>query len=287
MFRQTKENGLLYIGAGVFICTSILYSVVVSIDSKLINFTNKFGDFDNIILILFSTLLIAPITEELVFRGFFIKKKVFSYLFYCGTIIFCIISNNYYLILLLIVLLFLQIIKSQQKYLYYFFNSLIFALIHYKVHDFNNIFSIIPVFFQLSLGMFLIWITLNYGLIKSIFTHFIINLILLTPMIVVLQFPIKKTHLITFENGSFECQKTSIIGNTKIHVTPNYVKAERVTLNQFIKLFQDENLKLTVNDSIRFYRYNITIKTKDKKITSDMLKKSLLSSKLVEVKNEK
>lgn len=110
--RSKKENYLLYIGAGILSCTSIIYLFLTSNYPHLIKSSSKIGNFENVFLILISTLIIAPIFEEIIFRGIFTKKKIYNFCFYLGSVLMILLTKNYYLIVLLI-LYYIQNCKLQ------------------------------------------------------------------------------------------------------------------------------------------------------------------------------
>lgn len=279
-----KENFLLYMGAGIFSCTSIIYSIINYNYPHLIQSSEKFGNFNNVFLVLISVLIIAPIFEEITFRGIFTSKKLYIYCFYLGSIILILITKNYYLFLLLILHYLMLIFKQNKSKITFFSVSLLFALIHYNTDDFVNIYSVIPVFFQFSIGLLLIWITINYGLKYSVLSHFIINLIIILPIIILLQTPDIKIKEVKYKKNRFTWQKTPIFGNSKFSFSPNKVVVQRLTIEQFTKLFNNKELEeLKINDSLKYFRYDITIEsTSDENLKPAEIKQILLKYQLAE-----
>ena len=285
MFANKKNNYLLKVGAGIFFCTTILYSIINYYDATLIESKDKFGDFDSILLIFFSVIIIAPILEELIFRGFFLKKKIFTYLFFGGGILFTFIAQTYYVIILLFIIGVLDFgfkINRNSKIIY-FLNSLFFALIHYNLDVFTNIYSIIPVFFQFSVGLILIWITINYSLIKSMIFHLFFNFLIVGSLLFALQFPDTKVNTIKDNNIVFTYHKTPVIGKEIFTLTPKEVRYETTTIRMFAKLLKVEEKNYTINDSLRFYRYNFDLKkTEGKELESEEVENILRKAKLIE-----
>lgn len=284
MLRTKKENQLFYWGAGIFFCTLIIYSIISHYFPEKLEAPNRFGNFDNLILIIIFTLIVAPIMEESVFRGIFTKNKMFTFCFYIGILIMTIITKNYYVILFVLIIFLIQ--KRKKSFhinVIYILNSFLFALIHYKLTDFTNVFSIIPVFFQFSLGLIFIWVTINFKLIWSMVLHFFINAIIIIPLFLLLQFPNTQRNILSADEIEFMWEKTSALGKSKSIYTPNEVRAERITIEQFITIFNSKKTNIKINDSLRYYRYNFIIKDlKDEKLETDDVKRILLKSQLIE-----
>lgn len=287
MLKTKIQNSLLYSGAGIFSCTSLVYFIISSKYPNLIPTSNKLGNFDNIFLIILSTLIIAPFFEEIIFRGIFTKRKIYLYCFYIGSLIMILLTKNYYLILLVILFFMIQLKKNEYLKISYYVGSFLFALIHYSFRDFENTYSFIPVFFQFSIGLILIWITINFGIKWSIFCHFLINSLIILPIILLLQFPNMKVKFIEDEKNKISWQKTTLFGSSNIIYTSKNVDAKRVTIEQFVKLFNDNELKkVKINDSVRLYRYNFNLETKNgNEVKARDVKKLLIKSKLIELDN--
>ncbi len=284
MLKSKKENHLLYWGAGIFSCTLIVYTIISSYFPNLTKTRDIFGDFDNILLIIVFTLLLAPVLEELIFRSIFIIKKNYIFCFYIGVVAMILVTQNYYLFLILITTFFIyRKRKTFNTNPLYFLNSLLFALIHYKLSDFTNIFSFIPVFFQFSIALILIWITINYSLIWSMVLHFFINASIIIPLVFLIQFPEMKQNSIITNEIKFEWKKTPVLGKTKIIYTSDKVEAKRITISQLIKIFNPKEIDFQVNDSLKYYRYNFTIENlNNHKIELKQVKKILINHNLIE-----
>lgn len=285
MFKNKKENWLLYIGAGIFSCTFIVYVALTTLLPNYTTNTDKFGDFDNILIVIISTLIIAPFLEELIFRGIFTQKKLFQFFFYPGTIIMIIYTKNFYLIfvLLVIFLIFYQKKTYTIKQIF-FLNSILFALIHYKLENLSSIYNIVPIFFQFSLAFIFIWVAINFGLKWSILFHFIFNAIIIIPILFLIQFPNEQNHILESNKFTFSWKKTPAIGVSKIHYREKLIDAEKITINELISLFNGDKSKLKINDSLKFYRYNFSIKSlNNEKIEFDDMKIILSQANLIEI----
>ncbi len=273
-----KENKLLYLGTAIFCCTLLVYYtlLIYKIDVPFNN--DKFNGFNNFLTIAFSTLIIAPILEELIFRGIFVNEKRYKLFFYIGSVGFCLFTSNYYLI---IIPLFLFVNKFKNKNNNYFLATVLFALVHYSLHDFKNIISIIPAFFQFSLGLILLWIAINYGLKKSILAHFLINLSVIFPLFLVLQFPNTDKNSIKNDIIVFEWQKTPTIGNTNFVFTPKEITANRLSISDFINIYGDSKENYPINDTLMYYKFNFKIQSSEN-LDRQAIIQTLYKAKLIE-----
>lgn len=95
-----KENNLLKSGIIIFL-GSLIGSIILSSfnESEFSSRVTRFNDFTLIHFI--AAFTIAPVLEELIFRGIFTGKKIFKYVMYLGSLFYIILLQNYYLIPLL------------------------------------------------------------------------------------------------------------------------------------------------------------------------------------------
>lgn len=282
---KRKDNYLLFTGLILLFFAIVAQNLIQYYLPEKLPSTDRFGDFENIFIIFFAAIIYAPIVEELVFRGYFLKKKIYTYLFFAGAVFFIIQSETYYAFVVLFLLAILEfVIKTQRKTkIIYFLSTLLFALIHYKASHFTNVYSIIPVFFQFSIGLMLLWITINYNLFKSMLFHFCVNFFVIGSLILALQFPNEKVKTITENELVLTYHKTPVIGNENFTFTPSEVKSEITTIRLFAKLLKVEDKKYKINDSLRFFRYNFNLKNvQGKSIESKEAEKVLRKAKLIE-----
>ena len=284
MLKTKTNNRLLYSGAVIFFCTSIIYIIISTQSPDILPDNDKFGSFDNVFLIILSTLLIAPIFEEIIFRGIFTKRKFFTYYFYIGSLLMIAITKNYYLIALLILIFIIRLGKFKESFTSYCLIAFLFALMHYGLDDFSNLYSFIPVFFQFSIGLILTWIVINFGIKWSILSHFTINFTIIASVIFVLQFPDKEKHFIENENNELNWEKTSILGKSNIVFSENRVEAERVTIEKFLKTFNNQAVRnIKINDTLKLYRFNFKIESKNNiKLKENEINELFLKAKLIE-----
>lgn len=285
MFKNKKNNYLLKYGAGVFFCTSILYSLINYYDETLFESTDKIGDLVSLYSVIFFILLIAPVFEELVFRGYFLNNKFFTFTFYLGVALSIWMTGTYYSLILLLVIGLLEFglkIKRQSKIMF-FLNALLFSLVHYKISEFTNPYSIVPVFFQFSLGLILIWIAINYNLYKSMLFHFCINFFIIGSLIAALQFPDSNIEVIQHDETVLTFQKSPIFSSKNGITTNSEITSNGSTIREFANTAKVPKNNYSIHDSLRFFRYNLNMKnTTGGKIESNEAENILRKAKLIE-----
>ncbi len=281
MVKKYKENNLLYYGAGILFCTIVSY-ILTNIyfedrinDLSRLNFDLSFG---SLILL---TLFIAPVIEEFIFRSIFLNKRNYKYIFYAGITIYILLTNNYY-VLVILGFYFVADYRKIKGTLLFYLNAGIFALIHYQISDFRSFFTIQPMFFQFSLGLILIWVVINWGLMKAILCHFLYNLIIILPVLLIVQFPQKLRS--TVENDSVELiwSKTNYFVKTEIQIDKQQTDIKGLSIKDFYGIYGNKaNIK--VDDSLKFYKFNFKIINKEnQKIDSLKVRELLYKARLIE-----
>jgi membrane protease YdiL (CAAX protease family) len=281
-----KHNHLLIFGAALLCCTTLVFLVISLCFEDKIKNLSKLDTFSNFKSFVFSALLIAPIIEEFVFRGYFTQKKVMIFISLIGSIIYVVITENYYLLSLISLLIILHFFKSKKDY-FYILSCLFFSVVHYKLKDFGSFFTILPMFFQFSLGAILIWVVINFGILKSIIFHFIYNLIIVIIISFPLLFPNKEIKSKQYIGYKIEWQKVSIFKNNTSIIKPNdyTVIAHNITINDFYKTFRGEKDKILININEKFYKFRFNVQRVDStsnELNSETIKTILKQIKLIE-----
>jgi len=128
------ENNLLKSGIIIFL-GSLIGNIILSYcnESGFSSRVTRFNDFTLIHFI--AAFTIAPVLEELIFRGIFTGKKIFKYVMYLGSLLYSILLQNYYLIpLLAIFIIAFELNKSKNiSYHIYYINAVLFGLMHYEL----------------------------------------------------------------------------------------------------------------------------------------------------------
>ncbi len=266
ILTQKKDNYLLFTGVILFICAFISYSLIENYTPEKLPASEKFGDFENVFIIFIFAVIIAPLIEEIVFRGFFLQKKIYEWLFYVGSISFILITEAYYTIIILLIIGLLSFVFKVKKNLkiIYFLNALLFALIHYKFTHFTNIYSIVPMFFQFSGGLILIWIVINYNLFKSMLLHFCINFFAIGSLLIALKFPDDvRTYSIKDKDVVIIYNKIPLQNDKSITISKGNLEANNFTIRSLAKNLKISAINYSINDSLRYYRYQFKIEHKN------------------------
>ncbi|CAD7802141.1 hypothetical protein CHRY9390_00885 [Chryseobacterium aquaeductus] len=262
--RTYREIFLLKIGIPFFIGFTFLGIILDRYGFKdLSSRATKFNDF-TIYVIIIGAVLLAPILEELAFRGIFTGKRYLKWITYIGISLFIVGDENYYLFPLLGVLIVLFESKSKPKSQLirysYFVNALLFSLMHYRISDLTHIFAYSNILGTFGLGLVLIWLVLNFGLWASILLHFCINFSLLTigvvdyeTSIVALKKVETSEFVMFYEKVSlFEKQQTINVDGF------NNINSTNVSISDINKMLCP-NSKLK---DVYFGKFNITIQRK-------------------------
>ncbi len=288
--ENTKDKQILFAGTGIFFCTSVIYILFIISDIRELNEMSRLNLADNFKLLFFVGLFVAPVLEEVIFRGYFISLRFLKYSFYVGVTLYIALTGNWYLLAVLALYLLLDIcnftkILNIHRYCFYILNSILFGLIHYQISDLQSIYTIVPVFFQIGSGLVLIWVLLNFGILKSILLHFLLNSIMILPIAYELQFPDEKQNSIRYNNFTFIWNKAPIFKKKQLIIEDNKVYAQGISIKDFYRIYDYQNIdKVLLNDSVEFYHYDLKIVPKNdfnKKVDKDLVKKVLFEASLI------
>ncbi|WP_175623424.1 CPBP family intramembrane glutamic endopeptidase [Chryseobacterium schmidteae] len=220
----------------------------------------RFNDI-NIVKLLIAGVIIAPILEEIAFRGMFTSKKYLKFISYGGMALFIIFQENYFLIPFLMMLIFLFEYKDRKHFLQisYFVNAFLFSMMHYQFSDLLSISSFPGILGTLGLALVFIWLVINFGIWASILLHFITNFSLIMIAIIGYESLDQKTRKVENNNfemtiqrvSLFEQKETVIFQDGSIDAKNTSIRA----INQ--SLCPDSELK-----DIYFGKFNIHVKRK-------------------------
>ena len=273
MLRKYTENKLLLYSGTIFFPTVILYIITNYLFPEKLNNLSRLNLTAELGSVIVSALLISPVIEEYIFRSIFLKKRIFKYIFFIGVPLYIIITSNYYVFVFLGVFILANLKKK--KWILYIINSLIFSLVHYQFSDFKSILTILPVLSQFSIGLFLIWVVINFGIIKSILAHLLYNLIIILPLFFIIQFPDKTSRTIKKNDILFISEKTSYFGKSNISVEHEGINAKKLTIAEFYQIYGLKN-KIKIPDTLQIYKYNFKIINKHKHQLDSITVKNLL-----------
>lgn len=259
-----KYNYLL-LNAVIFGC---IYFFLYFFFNAEINENQSLKNNNDFMLVLLSAIFIAPLLEELTFRGFFVKSIILKILSPILLIVFILNKNlSYFSLALPLIILWLIYLSLKKEiryltFLVYFLNTLIFGLIHYKVDDLTNILIVYPIFIQMGFGFLLLWITLNFNIIKSIITHSLINILLLSPIVYQLQFPNTSLETVYVNNYIIKFNKESLFSLKPKRIKYNNESGyliSNMTPKDMYSTFAG-NHKHNFNNVNDFYKFTIQIK---------------------------
>jgi len=255
--RIYTENNLLQSGIILFF-GSLLGSIILSYFNES-GFSSRITRFNDFTLIHFiAAFTIAPVLEELIFRGIFTGKKIFKYVMYLGSLLYIILLQNYYLIpILAIFIVAFELNRSKNiPYHIYYINAVLFGLFN----DLKLLDTWIGIVMTSGMGLILIWMVLNFGLIYSILLHALNNFVAVA--IVVLGNETSDMTLKKVETQDFtmKYQRVSFfIKDENMQVEVNkFLKAENMSISNIHNaLCFDEKL-----DDLYFGKFNVSIERK-------------------------
>lgn len=255
------ENHLLKSGIILFF-GSLLGSIILSYfnESGFSSRVTRFNDFTLIHFI--AAFTIAPVLEELIFRGIFTGKKIFKYVMYLGSLLYIILLQNYYLIpILAIFIVAFELNRSKNiPYHIYYSNAVLFGLMHYEFNDLKLLDTGIGIVMTSGMGLILIWMVLNFGLIYSILLHALNNFVAVAIIVLGNETSDMTLKKVETEDFTMKYQRVSFfIKDENMQVEVNkFLKAENMSISNIHNaLCSDEKL-----DDLYFGKFNVSIERK-------------------------
>ncbi len=256
-----KKNNLLKSGIVIFL-GSLIGSIILSSfnESEFSSRVTRFNDFTLIHFI--AAFTIAPVLEELIFRGIFTRKKIFKYVMYLGSLFYIMLLQNYYLIpLLAIFIISYELNKNKEipNYVYYI-NALLFGLMHYEFDDLKLLDTWIGVIMTSGMGLVLIWMVLNFGLMYSIALHALNNFTAIAIIVLAHETSDMTLKKVETEDFTMKYQRVSLFikdGNMQVE-NNKFLKAENISISTvYNAVCFDEKL-----EDLYFGKFNISIERK-------------------------
>ncbi|MDN3705851.1 CPBP family intramembrane metalloprotease [Myroides ceti] len=174
--KNKNKNWILYSGI-----VAVLLGLVVLWSTKTEYYHSRLNMETNFITLLFFSIIIAPVFEELAFRGYFTRSKKIQIPSLILLLVYVLISFNFInLILFLAILTFILLNNGKENNLIFFFSILLFGTIHYQVSDFTSLSAFYTILFQLGLGAILLWVVINFNLKRAVLLHALFNLVMLS-----------------------------------------------------------------------------------------------------------
>lgn len=278
--KNCSENWLI-ITFSLFFSLGILGCIVLDMDEVLHN--SRSQESTSLFGTLFLAIIFAPVLEELSFRGLFLSKKIMPIISLTLISCFSLFSyHNYYVLGVFILFMVGFFIYKTYHFRFLFkiiciLNALLFGFIHYKIEDFTSVEKGFVILFQISIGFLLIWVTLNFGLIRSMLVHATYNGVLLSFIVISVQFPDTKINNYEDENIKVEWQRVPYFEslNTNISTTSEKTEAYSTTINKVyimtgIRNYDEVNEKIVQTEA--YMKYNFKIYLKENAINKDINK---------------
>jgi len=214
-----------------------------------------------------SAIIIAPLLEEISFRGFFTGQKflpIVSLVFICFFVLTQGTHPLHFSLLLLFLLAYgwnhfrpIKVILN----LSFIFNAALFALIHYQIDTLAS--PVIPLT-QFGFGLILIWVVLNFGLLKTMIFHGILNALLILILIGGLQYPDQSVHKIETETYLLQWVRRPLINGKDGQIDFNSegvnIKSLDAKTISSVMSPRETNLPIPLEP---FMKYDITLSFKD------------------------
>lgn len=211
-------------------------------------------------------LLIAPVIEELLFRGFLSRSKVVNALFLLlgvGALFFF----NFHWVLVILILL------TYVVYLSYFYtkiewlldvaillSALVFGSVHYSAEELNFL-QTLPFFLvQFSGGLILSWVIYTKNFLSGVISHAVWNLIIVGTSLYGLQFVDTTTSKTAYGESSMVYKKVPIFYSSvsSYKIEDQELIAKNMTVFDVIK-YMDERYLDTFNITTPYMKYDIHI----------------------------
>ncbi|MGY0391052.1 CPBP family glutamic-type intramembrane protease [Bizionia sp. KMM 8389] len=298
-----KNNWLLTTGfISLFLgFLSLLYTIVYPFSED--PFANS--GYYNIPYFLFLVLgiIIAPIWEELSFRGGFTNSKIIkivSIFGLLGLLIYTELVTLKITTLIYIVLLIVSFYKKSNALQAGLFigSTVLFALFHLNLEHPFSITTLQGFLFRLAFGFFAIWVCINFSLLKSMLFHAAWNFIFLGFLTISLLFPDETIH--HYENDMIKVTWKRVSKSPTYSIITNKINSQTLEAKACDVTFLLNSTKWTLNpkDSIidfvptePFMAYNVEINLKKDTINTNqnlytLTRQFLSESELILLKTE-
>lgn len=214
-----------------------------------------------------SAIILAPVLEEISFRGFFTGRKflpVVSLIFICFFVFTQGSHPLHFSLLGLFLLAFIWHYFQPNKVLLnssFILNAALFALIHYQIESLAS--PVIPLT-QFGFGLILIWVVLNFGLLRTILFHGILNAVLILILVGGLQFPEQRVHEIETDTYTLQWKRIPLMKgvNGQLDFTQKGVEITSLDAKTIASILTSKETDLPIPLE-PFMKYDITLFFKD------------------------
>lgn len=214
-------------------------------------------------------LLLAPISEEILFRGFLSKSNwIKTFFFLIGLIsIFLFDFDKLTLFFITVTyVLYAYFLYTNKEFLLnliILLSAIIFALVHYPLDEMHSLETLPFLLGKFSLALILSWIVYNKGIFAGIFSHALWNLIVILFFLHSLQYVDKKQIVSDFEESIITYEKVPLFSSnlSSYRTEDKQLTAKNMTVVDVMK-FMDKRYLDTFNISSPYMRYNIHVSLK-------------------------
>lgn len=214
---------------------------------------------DNLPLLFLLGVTVGPIAEEISFRGSFAGSKLLAKISYVAILLYIALSGNYYLIVLY--LIFLAAVWFKKENTAYLLSSIIFSAIHFKLRDLSHLKEILAVIEHVGFSFILIWITVNFGIMKAILTHMAHNFIVMLPLFCMFQFPEQEVHRVTVKGYELSWNKVPVLSGKNTIFNDSYsIEARNSTVKKFCEFYDITSESYGITESNKYYKFNFSIR---------------------------
>ena len=274
--QVTVEKKNWIIVSGVLILLTSLF-LTVYFDLTLPYSKSRFESTGTFFVKFFiAPLLIAPVIEELLFRGFLSRSKVVRALFLIlgvGALFFF----NFHWVLVSLILL------TYVVYLSYYYTKIewlldvaillsafVFGSVHYSAEELNFL-QTLPFFLvQFSAGLILSWVIYTKNFLSGVISHAVWNLIIVGISLYGLQFVDTTASKAAYGQSILVYEKVPIFHSSvsSFKIEDQELIAKNMTVFDVVK-YMDERYLDTFNITTPYMKYDIHISLKGTPGTSD------------------
>jgi membrane protease YdiL (CAAX protease family) len=291
-----KPYKILLILAIIFYCQYLFFQVVLT-HSLNANFIYGADEINSWGIQFLSTLVFAPLIEELMYRGLFVKSRwrFLSYtLFVIGSCLsFYQIGYGYWSLFIGgigLIFIYLQENNSLKfRFLLIGYSILIFAFSHYKPENLIQIETFSTIGNFIAGGCFLTWILLNYSLKASILVHASLNLVMFVIFIIGLNNVNSNMteDCLSNTNSCYKLQEKPIFNSSisKVNRTTDSLKARDASISQILNILniQDSSVKIRIYEPYK--KFDLVLYKRSEEISKEEILQIMEKLKLIQIQN--
>lgn len=262
-----KKNWMIV--SGVLLLFSSLF-VILYFDLTLPYSKSRFESTGTFFVKFFiAPLLIAPVIEELLFRGFLSRSKVVNALFLLLGVGALFFFNFHWVLVLLILLTYALYLTYHYTNIESLLNvsillsAIVFGSVHYSVEELNFLHTLPFFFVQFSGGLILSWVIYTKNFISGVISHAVWNLIIVGISLYGLQFVDTTTSKTAYGETSMVYEKVPIFYSSvsSYKIEEQELVAKNMTVFDVIK-YMDERYLDTFTITTPYMKYDIQLSLK-------------------------